>query len=130
MAYDDLDDTDADGHSRRRPLTLSNQPQVSRADTSTGQRVAGPTGKFNDGRPVLSGFILDEAPVGQGEWYPLPEVPKGWVPDPKRVWAHFSGAEGKDAEKLAEEPVQDEKVGWKKGPNAQEVSLSLSFYLV
>ena len=119
MAYDDIDDQDADGHSRRRPLTLSSQPnRPARADTSANRRPIVPGGKFNDGRLVLSGFMLSEAPVGQDEWYPLPEVPNGWTPDPRRVWV-LPLDETKEAEKLGEEPAKD---GWKKPPTAQEVS--------
>ncbi|KAG9080904.1 hypothetical protein FRC07_014763, partial [Ceratobasidium sp. 392] len=123
MAYDELDDTDADGHSRRRPLTLSNQSHNQASTTShQGGRFAGPTGKFNDGRPVLAGFTLSEAPVGQDEWFPLPEVPSGWTPDPRRVWEKQSreGQDEKEAIKPAEAQVQDEKGGWRKAPTAQE----------
>ncbi|QRW02697.1 G patch domain-containing protein 1 [Ceratobasidium sp. AG-Ba] len=115
MAYDELDDTDADGHSRRRPLTLSNQSRSQAPSQTAGRVVGGPAGKFNDGRLVLSGFALSETPVGQDEWFPLPKVPKGWTPDPKRVWAKFS-AEGQDENK----PAEPEQSGWKKAPTAEE----------
>lgn len=127
MAYDDIDDTDADGHSRRRPLTLSSQPnRPSHADTSANRRPIVPGGKFNDGRAVLPGFILSEAPVGQDEWYPLPDVPKGWTPDPRRVWELVSD-ESKEPEKPSEELAKD---GWKKPPIAQEVSLPSLDHLI
>ncbi|KAG8683094.1 hypothetical protein FRC09_016297, partial [Ceratobasidium sp. 395] len=123
MAYDEVDDADADGHSRRRPLTLSNQSLAQTSTTSQkGGRFSGPTGNFNDGRPVLAGFTLSEAPVGQDEWFPLPEVPSGWVPDPRRVWEKLSSGEQpeKEAEKGEEGRVQDGKGGWRKAPTAQE----------
>ncbi|KAG9081814.1 hypothetical protein FRC06_005378 [Ceratobasidium sp. 370] len=126
MAYDETDDADADGHSRRRPLTLSNQSHTQSSTTSlAGGRFAGPSGKFNDGRPVLAGFVLSEAPVGQDEWFPLPEVPSGWTPDPRRVWEKFSGEEGKnekEAEKASETQAQDGKGGWNKAPTAHEAN--------
>ncbi|CAE6512733.1 unnamed protein product [Rhizoctonia solani] len=126
MAYDETDDNDADGHSHRRPLTLSSQHanRTSRNDTSGG-RPTGPLSKFNDGRLLLSGYSLSEAPVGQDEWYPLPDVPQGWTADPRRVWAKFSGADG--GENRGEEDtrtegkaVQETKGGWRNAPSAQE----------
>ncbi|KAL5633454.1 hypothetical protein ACGC1H_003821 [Rhizoctonia solani] len=126
MAYDEIDDNDADGHSRRRPLTLSSQHtnRPSRNDTS-GARPAGPVSKFNDGRLVLSGYSLSETSVGQDEWYPLPDVPQGWTADPRRVWAKFSGVDGgedRDMEDAAIEvkAVQESKGGWRNAPSAQE----------
>ncbi|KAF5316646.1 hypothetical protein D9619_006245 [Psilocybe cf. subviscida] len=41
---------------------------------------------FRDGRAVLTGFILDDKPVAEDRWFPLPDVPTGWKPDPKSVW--------------------------------------------
>lgn len=125
MAYDEIDDADADGHSRRRPLTLSSQHtnQLPRNDQSAGQRPAGPIQRFNDGRLVLSGYALAETPIGQDEWYPLPNVPQGWNADPRRVWAKFSGNDddGSQAEKAGTaKAVPEEKGGWRKAPSAQE----------
>ncbi|KAF9473416.1 DUF1604-domain-containing protein [Pholiota conissans] len=42
---------------------------------------------FRDGHPVLTGFILSDHPVAEDKWFPLPDVPAGWKPDPKRVWS-------------------------------------------
>ncbi|CAE6443109.1 unnamed protein product [Rhizoctonia solani] len=126
MAYDEIDDDDADGHSRRRPLTLSSQHanRPSRDDMSGG-RPTGPVSKFNDGRLVLSGYTLSEVPVGQDEWYPLPDVPQGWTADPRRVWAKFSGADGGENRGVEEagtegEAVQETRGGWRNVPSAQE----------
>ncbi|KAJ7230482.1 hypothetical protein GGX14DRAFT_547288 [Mycena pura] len=41
---------------------------------------------FQDGKPVLAGFVLSDKPVAEDRWFPLPAVPPGWKPDPKRVW--------------------------------------------
>ncbi|CAE6495584.1 unnamed protein product [Rhizoctonia solani] len=126
MAYDDIDDNDADGHSHRRPLTLSSQHtnRPSRNDTSGG-RPLGPVSKFNDGRLVLAGYSLSETPVGQDEWYPLPDVPQGWTADPRRVWAKLSGVDGgedRDMEDTTTEgkAVQETNGGWRNVPSAQE----------
>ncbi|KAJ7623714.1 hypothetical protein FB45DRAFT_926546 [Roridomyces roridus] len=44
------------------------------------------TETFNDGKPVLLGFVISSKPVSEDGWFPLPDVPKGWKPDPNRVW--------------------------------------------
>ena len=53
----------------------------------------GITQTFNDGTPVLKGFVLSNKPVAEDRHFPLPEVPPGWQPDPYRVWN-----QGKDKE--------------------------------
>nr|GAT51423.1 G-patch domain [Mycena chlorophos] len=60
----------------------------SRTDRNVASRTrpAGSTHNFQDGRPVLAGFVLSDKPVSEDRWFPLPEVPPGWKPDPKRVW--------------------------------------------
>ncbi|KAF7345375.1 G-patch domain [Mycena venus] len=47
---------------------------------------ASSTQTFHDGKPVLAGFVLSDKPVAEDRWFPLPDIPKGWKPDPKRVW--------------------------------------------
>ncbi|KAJ7860476.1 hypothetical protein B0H14DRAFT_3863818 [Mycena olivaceomarginata] len=47
---------------------------------------ASSTQTFHDGKPVLAGFVLSDKPVAEDRWFPLADVPKGWKPDPKRVW--------------------------------------------
>ncbi|KAF8677324.1 hypothetical protein RHS04_06009 [Rhizoctonia solani] len=127
MAYDEIDDNEADGYSRRRPLTLSSQNvnRPSRNDTSGGGRSAGPVVKFNDGRVLLSGYTLSETSIGQDEWYPLPDVPQGWTADPRRVWTKFSGVDGGTNRGVEDvgtktEAVHEGKSGWKNAPTAQE----------
>ncbi|KAI6006679.1 hypothetical protein F5J12DRAFT_905697 [Pisolithus orientalis] len=41
---------------------------------------------FRDGTPVLSGFVLSDKPVAEDMWFPIPDVPQGWTPNPKQVW--------------------------------------------
>lgn len=36
---------------------------------------------------MLSDFQLSDKPVSEDRWFPLPDVPTGWRPDPRRVWA-------------------------------------------
>ncbi|KAJ3912518.1 hypothetical protein F5877DRAFT_53947 [Lentinula edodes] len=52
-----------------------------------------PTGTFRDGTPVLPGFVLSGKPVMEDRWYPLPDIPPGWKPDPKRVWSQGQNQE-------------------------------------
>ncbi|KAK0489296.1 hypothetical protein IW261DRAFT_1444153 [Armillaria novae-zelandiae] len=52
----------------------------------TSSTVRSTPGTFNDGRPILAGFTASDKPVLEDRWYPLPEVPKGWKPDPQRIW--------------------------------------------
>lgn len=48
---------------------------------------------LRDGKPVLAGFSLSDKPVAEDRWFPLPEVPPAWKPDPKRVWAKDANKE-------------------------------------
>ncbi|KAF9038570.1 hypothetical protein BJ165DRAFT_1531650 [Panaeolus papilionaceus] len=41
---------------------------------------------FSDGRPVISGFVVADAPLIEEIKFPIPDIPAGWKPDPKRVW--------------------------------------------
>ncbi|KAI9458144.1 hypothetical protein BJY52DRAFT_437826 [Lactarius psammicola] len=72
MPYDSTRDAD-EGAS-------SNQDRSRhKAATTTQQR-------FSNGIIVLSGFVLSPEPVQKDQWFPIPEVPSGWKPDPRRVW--------------------------------------------
>lgn len=50
---------------------------------------------FRDGRPVTIGFVLSHEPVAEDRWFPLPDVPPGWAPSPKRLWASEEDADRK-----------------------------------
>lgn len=93
---DDLDVYDGGPSSNRR---LQAYDIVERDDDDTIQigsrhdkgvkpnvRPASSLTTFRDGRPVLAGFVLSDKPVAEDRWYALPDVPKGWQPDPRRVW--------------------------------------------
>ncbi|KAG6816148.1 hypothetical protein H0H87_008325 [Tephrocybe sp. NHM501043] len=43
---------------------------------------------FRDGQAVLPGFNLSEKPVSEDRWFPLPDIPKGWTPNPRCVWGN------------------------------------------
>ncbi|CAL1714480.1 unnamed protein product [Somion occarium] len=80
VAYDALEDDDRiDMGSSSRP---GNQGRAGpRASSSTS------TQTFADGTPVLKGFVLFPEPVVlQNDQFPFPEIPKGWKPNPHRVW--------------------------------------------
>jgi hypothetical protein len=68
------------------------------------KRSASSVERFRDGQPVLAGFVLSDKPVAEDRWlvflmicgiteftlpssrFPLPDIPEGWKPDPRRVW--------------------------------------------
>ncbi|KAI0741391.1 hypothetical protein C8Q80DRAFT_1194175 [Daedaleopsis nitida] len=55
--------------------------------TGTGPRAPpGITQTFKDGTPVLKGFVLSDNPVSEDRWFPMPDIPARWQPNPRRVW--------------------------------------------
>ncbi|KAF8645077.1 hypothetical protein AX16_008135 [Volvariella volvacea WC 439] len=62
------------------------EPASSLIRKATGQRFSTSGTTFRDGTPVLPGFTLSDKPVAEDRWFPLPEVPKDWKPDPRRIW--------------------------------------------
>ncbi|KAI0675593.1 hypothetical protein C8Q78DRAFT_1005437 [Trametes maxima] len=67
--------------SRRR--TSGQEPRVPPGITQT----------LRDGTPVLKGFVLSGKPVAEDRWFPLPDVPAGWKPNPRRVWEQAKNKE-------------------------------------
>ncbi|KAI9062765.1 hypothetical protein FKP32DRAFT_1593437 [Trametes sanguinea] len=53
----------------------------------------GITQTFRDGTPVLKGFLLSNKPVAEDRWFPGPEVPPDWKPNPRRVWEQSKNKE-------------------------------------
>ncbi|KAI0256003.1 hypothetical protein BJV78DRAFT_1175026 [Lactifluus subvellereus] len=49
--------------------------------------------QFPNGIVVLSGFVLSPDPVQKEQWFPVPEVPLGWKPDPRRIWQKDSNVD-------------------------------------
>ncbi|KAH9066795.1 hypothetical protein EDB87DRAFT_1588266 [Lactarius vividus] len=79
MPYDSTRDAD-DGAS------FSRNKSSHKAVTTTQQ-------KFSNGMIVLTGFVLSPEPVQKDQWFPIPEVPSGWKPDPRRVWQNDPNVE-------------------------------------
>ncbi|KAJ6485636.1 hypothetical protein C8R45DRAFT_1062616 [Mycena sanguinolenta] len=65
------------------------------------------TQTFHDGKPVLVGFVLSDKPVAEDRWFPLPDIPKSWKPNPKRVWDKENSQEPNPASQTA--PEKSEK---------------------
>ncbi|KAF9269258.1 hypothetical protein L218DRAFT_994162 [Marasmius fiardii PR-910] len=110
VAYDAID---ADGDDR---ITISN-----RGDRSKGRSSINPAGTetFRDGTVVLPGFILHDKPVAEDKWFPLPDVPKGWKPNPKKIWDQ----QGHDKENIKKEESTGGSIPhhkWKSGMSAEE----------
>ncbi|KAH6915805.1 DUF1604 domain-containing protein [Coprinopsis sp. MPI-PUGE-AT-0042] len=60
---------------------------------------------FPDGTPVVPGFTPSEDPVMDDKWFPGPEVPAGWKPNPQRVWD--AGANKENLKKQLEAAPKD-----------------------
>ncbi|KAE9403072.1 hypothetical protein BT96DRAFT_990528 [Gymnopus androsaceus JB14] len=84
LAYDATDDHDGDrisvGGSKSK-LGSTSGPSSTVKEPSTA---------------VLPGFMLSGKPVMEDRWYPLPDIPPGWKPDPKRVWSQSSSNSNKE----------------------------------
>ncbi|KAF9059660.1 hypothetical protein BDP27DRAFT_1431048 [Rhodocollybia butyracea] len=91
LAYDAADDHDGETISLGKPK--SNLKPVAGPSTTT-------HGTFRDGRAVLPGFLLSAQSVMEDRWYPLPDIPPGWKPDPKRVWSQSQGQANPDKENV------------------------------
>ncbi|GJE93220.1 G patch domain-containing protein [Phanerochaete sordida] len=72
------------------------------------------TQTFRDGRPVLKGFVLSAQPVQEDGWFPMPEVPAGWRPDPRRVWEASADKENRPTQKGKEREVGQTHEEWKR----------------
>ncbi|KIJ55479.1 hypothetical protein M422DRAFT_240099 [Sphaerobolus stellatus SS14] len=68
---------------------------------------------FRDGRPIVAGFVLGEKPLIEDRWFPLPDVPKGWATDPRRVWAADPSAKEGKSEAVLPAPALQEHHIWK-----------------
>ncbi|KIK50063.1 hypothetical protein GYMLUDRAFT_51406 [Collybiopsis luxurians FD-317 M1] len=117
LAYDAADDHDGDR------ISLGGSKHKSNLSTPA----ASSRGTFRDGTAVLPGFFLSGEPVMEDRWYPLPEIPAGWKPDPKRVWVQNQTQPSDSANKenlnqaatAASEPMPHSK--WKtRGLSADE----------
>ncbi|KAG9031825.1 hypothetical protein FRB95_002270 [Tulasnella sp. JGI-2019a] len=107
LAFEDEEDHDTItlGHSKNPVKTVKPPPQAQ-----------GPSDAFHDGKPVPSGFVVAAKPEVDDTWFELPQIPKGWRPDPTKFWTqqppreqenippsrHPQGAPG--------DPVEKEKI--------------------
>ncbi|KAI0058945.1 hypothetical protein BV25DRAFT_1993879 [Artomyces pyxidatus] len=72
--------------------------------------------KFPDGTPLVAGFILSDAPVKADIWFPLPDIPPGWKPDPRRVWQKNADKENDTATPMK----KDDLPSWRSKMTAME----------
>ncbi|KAI0305795.1 hypothetical protein B0F90DRAFT_1872703 [Multifurca ochricompacta] len=72
MPYDAVRDTD-------ESAVVSRDKSNQKVTAMTQQR-------FLNGISLLPGFVLSGDPVQKEQWFPMPEIPSGWKPDPRRVW--------------------------------------------
>ncbi|KAK0466836.1 uncharacterized protein EV420DRAFT_1617123 [Desarmillaria tabescens] len=127
-ALNDVDEDDLDVY--EGASTLRNRVAYDIADSQSEDRISiggssarGKTssvrstpGTFNDRRPILAGFVASDKPVLEDRWYPLPEVPKGWKPDPQRIWD-----QGPEKENIQQTPSALPHQEWRASrPSADE----------
>ncbi|KIY42943.1 DUF1604-domain-containing protein [Fistulina hepatica ATCC 64428] len=98
-------------------------PTISRTHTSTARKAKPSTSQtFRDGRPVLPGFVLADAPVVQDKVFPMPDVPPDWRPDPRRVWGT---ADKENVDTLQLPSHVQSHAAWSAGMSADEVKFCL-----
>ncbi|KAK2464006.1 hypothetical protein APHAL10511_003950 [Amanita phalloides] len=73
---------------------------------------------FSDGLPLLPGFVLADKSETADKWFPSPEVPPGWKPDPKRVWDSDPNKDNVRTQETESGPLPHHK--WKTGMTAEE----------
>ncbi|TFK48436.1 hypothetical protein OE88DRAFT_524979 [Heliocybe sulcata] len=102
-AYDILDADDEPTSRYPRP-----------AEGVTASTAAESRQSFRDGTLVLPGFVIVDEPLIEDRWYPIPDVPKGWKPDPRRVWQ--KNKENREKEQQVQElPKPATHQQWKAG---------------
>ncbi|KAH9940773.1 uncharacterized protein BXZ73DRAFT_88499 [Epithele typhae] len=138
-ALNDAEDDDVDvydsaaGLASRRTVafdsTLGEDDQHISIGSSSARRAAaqqprappGITQNFNDGTPVLKGFVLSDKPVAEDRLFPLPDAPPGWQPNPKLVWD-----KGEDKENVVASPPVPPPIPSPAQPHAQWKANQLS----
>lgn len=105
LAFDE-EEKDQDDH-----IVMGRPGQASQQETLNRRPASSST--FSDGRPLLPGFVLSDKPVSEDTWwvhavgrdhavglpsgrFPVPEIPKDWTPDPRRVWSQDVKQEDKE----------------------------------
>lgn len=94
-------------------MIVLGQPDSS-GPASDKPRAGGSSDRWHDGRPVLTGFILDPKGVPKETWWAFPDIPDDWRPQPSRVWD--------SGKKLDQEPVQAEKEAAPRGAPGKPLS--------
>ncbi|KAJ9099847.1 hypothetical protein QFC21_003849 [Naganishia friedmannii] len=95
MAYDLADHDDdivllgpgsvgADRTQRRGPRPSADDGRTFKKPRQAEERRDGNV--WNDGKPVLPGFMIDPKATTQDKWFDFPPIPEGWRPRPTRVW--------------------------------------------
>ncbi|TFK71426.1 hypothetical protein BDN72DRAFT_837646 [Pluteus cervinus] len=109
-ALNDADDDDVDIYDRSiegmRMRTAydggddDEHQHASKPKTTSGSRPLSGGTTFLNGTRVLAGFTLSDKPVAEDRWFPLPDVPPGWTPDPRRVWKQDVSQEDEGKENI------------------------------
>ncbi|KAG1897082.1 uncharacterized protein F5891DRAFT_1050235 [Suillus fuscotomentosus] len=109
-------------------VLMSSRSQGARDLGKAAQPQRPSTGKvvFRDGKQPLNGFIISEKPVAEDLCFPIPDVPKDWTPNPKRVW-EMEKANSKDKENASIPPPSQTQshAQWKKGISANQRGAAL-----
>ncbi|KAF8517942.1 hypothetical protein BU17DRAFT_49261 [Hysterangium stoloniferum] len=113
MAYD-VGETEDDEH-----IALGKSKANHKAYEKSLLFQASSSSTFLDGRPIVSGFVRAEKPLIEDRWFRMPDIPKGWTSDPRRVWAMDSSGDQRDKNKLEPAKPEDHR-SWMKGKSADE----------
>ncbi|KAG0694131.1 hypothetical protein DFH29DRAFT_961354 [Suillus ampliporus] len=114
-----------DAHDEER-VVMSSRTQGARSLGKAAQPQRPSTGQntFRDGRPPLNGFVISDKPVAEDLCFPLPDIPKDWTPNPKRVWEQEK-ANSRDKENAAIPHPSQTHAQWKAGISANQRGAAL-----
>ncbi|KAG1724184.1 hypothetical protein EDB19DRAFT_1930151 [Suillus lakei] len=116
-----------DAHDEER-VFMSSRSQGARDVGKVAQTQRPSTGQitFRDGKQPLNGFVISEKPVAEDLCFPIPDMPKDWTPNPKRVW-ESEKANSKDKENaIIPPPSQPQShAQWKTGISANQRGAAL-----
>ncbi|EJD48090.1 DUF1604-domain-containing protein [Auricularia subglabra TFB-10046 SS5] len=80
-AYDIRDNDDDE-----RPALGPRRPNLANVSAHASSSLSDSSNTFHNGQPVISGFVVSSKKISEDTWFPMPEIPAGWKPDPTRVW--------------------------------------------
>ncbi|KAJ9118205.1 hypothetical protein QFC22_004111 [Naganishia vaughanmartiniae] len=118
MAYDLADQDDdivllgsgsvgVDRSQRRKPLASEDDGRTFKKPRQAEERRDGNV--WNDGKPVLPGFMIDPKATTQDKWFDFPSIPDDWRPRPARVWHRGSKWDQKEVVQPSVQNVTAEK---------------------